>query len=136
MNRLHTAQEARFDSLLAEQMHKEPCSVGTREGVLADIKDWVMSMDDKREQIFWLNGLAGTGKSTIATTIASWAREKKILGGSFFFARDVEKLNSPVLVFRDTRFATRSIRLGIQTSSLRRTPGGQRCRVGEVSHPV
>ncbi len=42
-------------------------------------------MGDGREHIFWLNGLAGTGKSTIAKTIAEWARKESILGGCFFF---------------------------------------------------
>ncbi len=32
-------------------------------------------------------------------TVAEWARDEKILGGSFFFARDVSELNNPALVF-------------------------------------
>ncbi|KAF2183610.1 hypothetical protein K469DRAFT_582108, partial [Zopfia rhizophila CBS 207.26] len=37
--------------------------------------------------IFWLNGLAGTGKSTIARTIARTYSEHGRLGASFFFSR-------------------------------------------------
>ena len=37
--------------------------------------------------IFWLNGMAGTGKSTIALTIASEYHQKGKLGGSYFFVR-------------------------------------------------
>jgi hypothetical protein len=37
--------------------------------------------------IFWLNGLAGTGKSTIARTVARRYFERKRLGASFFFSR-------------------------------------------------
>jgi hypothetical protein len=37
--------------------------------------------------IFWLNGLAGTGKSTIARTVARRYFEQKRLGASFFFSR-------------------------------------------------
>jgi hypothetical protein len=37
--------------------------------------------------IFWLNGMAGTGKSTIARTIAHKLNEKECLGASFFFSR-------------------------------------------------
>ena len=37
--------------------------------------------------IFWLNGMAGTGKSTIARTVArEWAKKER-LGASFFFSR-------------------------------------------------
>jgi len=37
--------------------------------------------------IFWLNGLAGTGKSTISRTVARRYNEQKLLGASFFFSR-------------------------------------------------
>jgi len=37
--------------------------------------------------IFWLNGMAGTGKSTIARTVARIWHDKKQLGASFFFSR-------------------------------------------------
>jgi len=37
--------------------------------------------------IFWLNGMAGTGKSTIARTVArEWAKKER-LGASFYFSR-------------------------------------------------
>jgi cytidylate kinase len=42
--------------------------------------------EDKR-CIFWLNGLAGTGKSTIARTVARRYFEQKRLAASFFFLR-------------------------------------------------
>jgi hypothetical protein len=37
--------------------------------------------------IFWLNGMAGTGKSTIARTVARRFADQKRLGASFFFSR-------------------------------------------------
>ncbi|KAH6680961.1 hypothetical protein B0J14DRAFT_532552, partial [Halenospora varia] len=37
--------------------------------------------------IFWLNGLVGTGKSTVARTVAYTYHEQKRLGASFFFSR-------------------------------------------------
>jgi len=37
--------------------------------------------------IFWLNGMAGTGKSTIARTVARKWHDEKRLGASFFFSR-------------------------------------------------
>ena len=42
--------------------------------------------DDTRH-IFWLRGLAGTGKSTIARTVAHENYIRKRLGASFFFSR-------------------------------------------------
>jgi len=42
----------------------------------------------EQEQIFWLNGLAGTGKSTIAQTFAERMFADGKLGASFFCSRD------------------------------------------------
>ena len=47
------------------------CLKGTRKGVLREIECWLTSKRDQR--VFWLNGLAGTGKSTIAQTFAETA---------------------------------------------------------------
>ncbi len=74
--------------------------------MLETVEAWATRADDAQAHIFWLNGLAGIGKSTIAVTIAEWAAsdEVGILGGSFFFARDVEELSSPAHVFPTLAF--------------------------------
>jgi hypothetical protein len=40
-----------------------------------------------RERIYWLDGMAGTGKSTIARTVARRFHNEGFLGASFFFSR-------------------------------------------------
>ena len=45
-------------------------------------------VDKQEQQIFWLNGLAGTGKSTIAQTLAERMFAEGKLGASFFCSRD------------------------------------------------
>ena len=47
---------------------------------------WAEDPQDKH--IFWLNGLAGTGKSTIAQTFADMVARNETLGASFFCSRD------------------------------------------------
>jgi len=47
--------------------------------------DWCADPDPNSKCIFWLNGMAGTGKSTISRTIAQELAEKKRLAASFFF---------------------------------------------------
>ena len=47
---------------------------------------WVK--DPQERHVFWLNGLAGTGKSTIAQTFSKTVAETGILGASFFCSRD------------------------------------------------
>ena len=40
------------------------------------------------QTVYWLNGLAGTGKSTIAQSFAEMVSKEGILGASFFCSRD------------------------------------------------
>jgi hypothetical protein len=53
--------------------------------VLNEISEWADG--DGEYCIFWLNGMAGTGKSTIARTIADMFYAQKRLAASFFFSR-------------------------------------------------
>jgi archaellum biogenesis ATPase FlaH len=47
--------------------------------------EWAVSPSQK--SILWLEGMAGTGKSTISRTVASSLKETNYLGASFFFKR-------------------------------------------------
>ena len=66
--------------------HHDTCLRGTRESVLDEIVQWARDLQEN--QVFWLNGLAGTGKSTIAQTFSRMVAETGILGASFFCSRD------------------------------------------------
>jgi hypothetical protein len=67
-------------------------------------------------RLFWLNGLAGIGKSTIAKTIARNADVKGILAGSFFFSRGDEKLTDPTLVFPTLAFQLANLDMSLKSS--------------------
>lgn len=77
------AEGAAFNSF--EERKNKGCLENTRVDLLADIDNWGTSLDGKC--IFWLNGIAGTGKSTISRTVAGRFSDKKCFGGSFFFKR-------------------------------------------------
>ncbi|KAF8536777.1 WD40-repeat-containing domain protein [Trichophaea hybrida] len=78
-----SANGAAFNSRLWE--HESLCLRDTRVDLLEQIKMW--SKDSHGPYIFWLNGIAGTGKSTIARTVANtWYKENQ-LGASFFFSK-------------------------------------------------
>jgi len=66
--------------------NRRGCLRGTREAVLEEIESWTKNFDES--PVFWLNGLAGTGKSTIAQTIAERVFADGQLGASFFCSRD------------------------------------------------
>ncbi|KAF8539152.1 hypothetical protein BDD12DRAFT_805575 [Trichophaea hybrida] len=83
LSKLPYAKGAAFNSGLWE--HKARCLRGTRVNLLQEIRTWSEIASDAG--IYWLNGLAGTGKSTIARTVARDCHDQKRLGASFFFSR-------------------------------------------------
>ena len=76
---------------------RSSCLLGTREGLLADIENWAHNPADRR--IFWLNGLAGTGKTTVAQSVARLMADKKCLGASFFCSRASANLSDVKRIF-------------------------------------
>ena len=82
--------------------NRRGCLKGTRECVLREIENW--TKDFKRNPVFWLNGLAGTGKSTIAQTIAERIFADGLLGASFFCSRGVEDRSNLQLIFPTLAF--------------------------------
>ena len=86
------------------------CLGTTRKEVLSAVYHWIVStgvfIDDPslmfaippEVYILWLNGIAGTGKSTLAQTIAKWCDRLGCLGASFFCARFGDR-NNVQLIF-------------------------------------
>ncbi|KAH6699976.1 heterokaryon incompatibility protein-domain-containing protein, partial [Leptodontidium sp. MPI-SDFR-AT-0119] len=80
------AKEAPFSAY--DRQDEPACLPNTRVDLLQEIYDWADGKDGHNERcIFWLSGLAGTGKSTISRTVARRYSEQKRLGASFFFSR-------------------------------------------------
>ena len=75
---------------------------GTRKDVLWDIERWLTTERDQR--VFWLNGLAGTGKSTIAQTFAETTFVDGKLGASFFCSRDFADRSNLQMIFPTLAF--------------------------------
>ncbi|KAM0425652.1 hypothetical protein ACHAPT_009184 [Fusarium lateritium] len=88
------AGNAIFDS--AETLGVDsPCLPGTQRRILSEIQDWAESPTG--QAIFWLHGMAGTGKTSVALTVANALNDREaftagrrplstaFLGASFFF---------------------------------------------------
>jgi len=82
--------------------NRQGCLRGTRKDVLLEIERWLTGKQDQR--VFWLNGLAGTGKSTIAQTFAETAFADGKLGASFFCSRDFENRSNLQAIFPTLAF--------------------------------
>lgn len=64
--------------------------------VLATLKDWALN---GTKQVYWLNGHAGSGKSTIAQSFAQWLFQEQMLGASFFCSRNSTQRRNRALIF-------------------------------------
>jgi len=92
---------------------RQGCLRGTRKEVLWAIEQWLIGQSG--QHVFWLNGLAGTGKSTIAQTFAETAFADGKLGASFFCSRDFEGRSNLQAIF-----PTLAFQLAHQESPFRR----------------
>ncbi|KAK9859401.1 hypothetical protein MYU51_013337 [Penicillium brevicompactum] len=100
VGKLPMARGAEFDSYMDQ--HEDVCLSGTRIELLRQATEWASSSEGTC--IFWLNGMAGTGKSTISRTLARSFKEAKILGASFFFKRgEGDRANASKLFSTITR---------------------------------
>lgn len=75
------------------------CLPSTRQHILSDIVNW--GTDSSGDQnVLWLHGFAGSGKSTICVTITSFFRDLGRLGSYIFFNRDHAERSHPSKVIR------------------------------------
>ena len=92
LNNFRSAEAAEF-----RHNDRNGCLKGTRGAVLDEIEQW--RKDFNRPSVYWLNGLAGTGKTTIAQTIAERIFADGWLGASFFCSRDFSDRSNLRLIF-------------------------------------
>ncbi|CAE6479318.1 unnamed protein product, partial [Rhizoctonia solani] len=79
---LAPARLATYDSTLSTEINRCFCTAGTRENVLSQLDSW--SRDHATPNLYWMNGMAGTGKTTIAASFCGALEERKKLAASFF----------------------------------------------------
>ncbi|PTB43634.1 uncharacterized protein TrAFT101_002192 [Trichoderma asperellum] len=83
LSKLPVVQGAAFDAHANE--HEPQCYPGTRVKILGEIGKWAQETDGRR--IYWLCGMAGTGKSTICRTVSHHLTSLNIVTASFFFKK-------------------------------------------------
>ncbi|KAJ6487473.1 WD40 repeat-like protein [Mycena vitilis] len=67
---------------------------GTRVEIIQDIMTFLTHAPNPLQRVLMLSGSAGSGKSTIAKTIACLLADSHVLGASFFFSRDYADRNN------------------------------------------
>ncbi|QRW22417.1 Vegetative incompatibility protein HET-E-1 [Rhizoctonia solani] len=85
LGELNAEKKATYDSQLSGPTNRRTCTEGTRVKVLDELKAWVL--EAAGQSVYWMSGMAGTGKTTIACTFAKWLEAEKLLAASFFCTR-------------------------------------------------
>ncbi|KAJ7911293.1 WD40 repeat-like protein [Mycena leptocephala] len=73
---------------------RRACTPKTRENLLHHLETWAQDTSADSSPVFWLSGMAGTGKSTIAYTLCQSLNSCDRLGASFFCSRNEEQTRS------------------------------------------
>ncbi|CCO35249.1 Vegetative incompatibility protein HET-E-1 [Rhizoctonia solani AG-1 IB] len=82
---LKSVDLADYDSSLATSISRRTCTEGTRTKVLEELNKWANDADGPG--VYWMNGMAGTGKTTIACTFSGLLKRRGLLAASFFCTR-------------------------------------------------
>ncbi|KAB5589051.1 Vegetative incompatibility protein HET-E-1 [Ceratobasidium theobromae] len=61
---LSTVTDAKYNSSYSTTIKRRGCTASTREKVQGDLRKWVQ--DPNGAKVFWMSGMAGTGKTTLA----------------------------------------------------------------------
>jgi hypothetical protein len=96
--KLSPIDSARYNSRYAPP----GCLEGTRTTVLNKLRHWALSPPSFG--VFWLAGIAGTGKTTIAKTFCDQMADEGILGASFFISRQNEARRDPFNIVRSIAY--------------------------------
>jgi hypothetical protein len=93
-SRLITAEElldrlAPVKTAFHNRTEAPACLEGTRVQLLDDISTWMENSLEK--QVYWLTGVAGTGKTTVAQSVARLAIELNMFEMTFFFSHASEE---------------------------------------------
>ncbi|CAE6406673.1 unnamed protein product [Rhizoctonia solani] len=109
LSRLSTSLPAYYDSAEANIVQRRECAPNTREQVLQDLQAWKDNQDG--EKVCWINGMAGTGKTTIVNTLCFTLDKTHELGASFFCTRSIPscrnvKLILPTIAHQLARFSS------------------------------
>ena len=78
--------------------NRTPCLENTRRDEIGNIFEWIADNSEEAKKVLWVYGLAGTGKSTLSTSIAQVMRRLGRLGAFFFFDRNIPQRNFATLI--------------------------------------
>ncbi|KAF8751483.1 WD40 repeat-like protein [Rhizoctonia solani] len=102
------SMSAVYNSAEAADIKRGACTEGTREAQIKLLLEWADEPSSGRT--CWMNGMAGTGKTTIAYTVCTELKSKNQLGASFFCSRTIPECRRvkhiiPSIAYQLARFS-------------------------------
>ncbi|TCD61634.1 hypothetical protein EIP91_008140 [Steccherinum ochraceum] len=91
------------------------CLRDTRKKILGKLDSWLL--DPKDFRVFWLNGMAGTGKSTIADSLYKAAEQHGAHVAAFFCSRDLDSTRDVFHIIPSLAYQL-SVRFGAYRAAL------------------
>ncbi|KAB5589558.1 Vegetative incompatibility protein HET-E-1 [Ceratobasidium theobromae] len=108
LEEMKPAKLGTYDSWLSTETNRRSCTKNTRIDVLLELDTW--SCDPDAPNIYWMTGMAGTGKTTVANTFCETLKKQKQLVASFFCTRttvegrDVRRI-IPTIAYQLARYS-------------------------------
>ncbi|CAE6509996.1 unnamed protein product [Rhizoctonia solani] len=108
ISRLPSSPLAWYDSSAGAELKRRECTPGTRIDVLANLLSW--ASNNSTDAVYWLDGMAGTGKTTIAYSVCKQLADRGMLAASFFCSRLLQdcrdaNLIIPSIAYQLARFS-------------------------------
>ncbi|CAE6422756.1 unnamed protein product [Rhizoctonia solani] len=108
LEKLAPSKSAAYNAGLSVGVSRGPCAPGTRLEEINRLLTWACEPDE--EGVCWLNGMAGTGKTTIAYSFCNRLDDNGQLAASFYCSRAIDKCKDvrmiiPTVAYQLARFS-------------------------------
>ncbi|QRV94669.1 Notchless protein [Ceratobasidium sp. AG-Ba] len=105
---MQPVKQGRYDSSAATMVRRRACTPNTRIALLEELQAWANNPNGPK--VYWMNGMAGTGKTTIAYTFCRMLEKTHQLAASFFCSRELPDCRDstrivPTLAYQLARFS-------------------------------
>ncbi|KAF5366546.1 hypothetical protein D9758_008968 [Tetrapyrgos nigripes] len=92
------AKTALYDADDGKGQARKACTEGTRTEIISEIVNWASGKSTIKTVGYWICGMAGTGKSTIAMSVCIELEEQNLLGATFFCSRQIPECRDHRLI--------------------------------------
>ncbi|KAH8832104.1 quinon protein alcohol dehydrogenase-like superfamily [Flagelloscypha sp. PMI_526] len=99
LKELKISRDAHYNSAAAQELQRRTCTPNTRVNILQKIISWAKDSNQPfLSSLFWIFGLAGTGKRTIAQSVCETLKQEALLASSYFCSIQLDSKDSKLII--------------------------------------